>query len=85
MCIRDRDGTLCRSFTVRRSAGLACRGGEQWKLVMLTEAGEGEAGEYRQAGSAMPSAVLEAIDARIAGTTLDAQGEQAAKQRGWKR
>ncbi|MEV4783749.1 anti-sigma factor family protein [Burkholderia sp. LMU1-1-1.1] len=80
-----KDGALCRSFTVRQSAGLACRSGEQWKLVMMTEAGEGEAGEYRQAGSAMPSAVLEAIDARIAGTTLDAQAEQAAKQRGWKR
>lgn len=80
-----RDGALCRSFTMRQSAGLACRSGDQWKLVMMTEPAKGEAGAYRQAGSAMPSAVLEAIDARIAGTTLDAQGEQAAKQRGWKR
>ena len=83
-----KDGALCRSFTMRQSAGLACRSGEQWKLVMMTEAIQEEAGgtgEYRQAGSAMPPAVLEAIDARIAGTTLDAQGEQAAKLRGWKR
>jgi len=85
-----RDGALCRSFTTRLSAGLACRDGGEWKLVMMTEAGKGEAGkgetgDYRQAGSAMPPAVLEAIDARIAGATLDAQGEQAAKQRGWTR
>ena len=85
-----KDGALCRSFTMRQSAGIACRSGGQWKLVMMTEAGKGngeggEGGEYRQAGSAMPSAVLEAIDARIAGTTLDAQAELAAKQRGWKR
>ncbi|SEO53235.1 hypothetical protein SAMN05428959_109146 [Duganella sp. CF517] len=82
------DGALCRSFTMRQTAGLACRSGEQWKLVMTTEAGNGEGtqgGVYRQAGSAMPAAVLEAIDARIAGATLDAQGELAAKQRGWKR
>ncbi len=81
----DKDGALCRSFTMRQSAGLACRGGDQWRLVMMTEAAKGGSGDYRQAGSAMPPAVLEAIDARIAGTTLDAQGEQAAKQRGWKR
>lgn len=80
-----KDGALCRSFTMRQSAGLACRSGEQWELVMMTEAAKGTGGEYRQAGSAMPSAVLEAIDARIAGTTLDAQAELAAKQRGWKR
>jgi anti-sigma factor RsiW len=80
-----KDGALCRSFTMRQSAGLACRSGEQWKLVMMAEAGKGEAGEYRQAGSAMPSAVLEAIDARIAGTTFDAQAELAAKLRDWKR
>lgn len=80
-----KDGALCRSFTVRQSAGLACRSGEQWQVVMMTEAGEGAAGDYRQAGSAMPSAVLEAIDARIAGKTLDAQAEQAVRLRDWKR
>jgi anti-sigma factor RsiW len=79
------DGALCRSFTMRQSAGLACRSGEQWKLVMMTEPAKGQTGAYRQAGSAMPSAVLDAIDARIAGAALDAQAEQAARQRGWKR
>jgi hypothetical protein len=33
----------------------------------------------------MPPAVLEAIDARAAGSALDAQGEQAAAQQGWAR
>lgn len=80
-----KDGALCRSFTMSQTAGLACRSGDQWRLVMMTEADKGGSGEYRQAGSAMPSAVLEAIDARIAGATLDAQGEQAARQRGWRR
>ncbi|MEO5934322.1 MAG: hypothetical protein ABIQ08_12335 [Duganella sp.] len=84
----DKDGALCRSFTMGRTAGLACRGGDQWRVVVMTEADKAagdESGNYRQAGSAMPAAVLEAIDARIAGAALDAQGEQAAKQRGWRR
>jgi hypothetical protein len=79
------DGQLCRSFVAGESAGLACRSGEQWKLAMLAEVAKGAPGEYQQAGSAMPAAVLEAIDARIAGPALDAQAEQAARQRGWQR
>jgi hypothetical protein len=79
------DGQLCRSFVAGESAGLACRSGEQWKLAVLTEVAKGAPGEYQQAGSAMPAVVLEAIDARIAGPALDAQAEQAARQRGWQR
>lgn len=79
------DGQLCRSFVAGESAGLACRSGEQWKLAMLAEVAKGAPGEYQQAGSAMPAAVLEAIDARIAGPALDAPAEQAARQRDWQR
>ncbi|KQV79740.1 hypothetical protein ASD15_17035 [Massilia sp. Root351] len=78
------DGALCRSFIAGSAAGLACRSGDQWKLAVLAEAEQGASGDYRQAGSAMPPAVLEAIDARIAGPALDAQAEKAAQQRGWR-
>jgi hypothetical protein len=78
-----KDGTLCRSFSIGTAAGLACRSGAQWRLPVLAEAEQGTAGEYRQAGSAMPAPVLEAIDARIAGPALDAEGERAARQDGW--
>jgi len=78
------DGALCRSFIAGSAAGLACRSGEQWKLAVLAEAEKSASGDYRQAGSAMPAAVLEAIDARIAGPALDAQAEKAAQQRGWR-
>lgn len=80
-----RDGALCRSFTMGQAAGLACRAGGEWKLPVLAEADKATAGDYRQAGSAMPAAVLDAIDARIAGQALDAKGERAAQQRGWAR
>jgi hypothetical protein len=79
------DGQLCRSFVAGEAAGLACRSGEQWKLAVLAEVAKGAPGEYQQAGSTMPAVVLEAIDARIAGPALDAQAEQAARQRGWRR
>ena len=79
------EGALCRSFTAGSAAGLACRSNGQWKLAVLAEAPKGTAGDYRQAGSTMPAAVLDAIDARIAGQALDAQAEQAARERGWRR
>jgi hypothetical protein len=78
-----KDGSLCRSFIMNDTAGLACRNGNAWQVPVIAEAAGATAGEYRQAGNAMPPAVLDAIDARIAGQALDAQGEQDAVRRGW--
>lgn len=79
-----RDGAYCRGFVMGASAGLACREGGQWLIPVLAEAEREAAGGYRQAGSALPPAVLDAIDARIAGKPLDAAGEAAARDRGWR-
>lgn len=84
----SREGQYCRTFAMSAAAGLACRSGSEWRIPVLAEAGAaGAAGEgaYRQAASAMPTAVLEAIDARAAGPSLDAKAEQAAAKRGWTR
>jgi hypothetical protein len=78
-----RDGAYCRGFVMGSSAGLACREGGQWRIPVLAEAEQTAAGGYRQAGSALPPAVLDAIDARIADKPLDAAGEEAARARGW--
>jgi hypothetical protein len=78
-----RDGAYCRGFVMGSSAGLACREGGQWRIPVLAEAAQEAAGGYRQAGSALPPAVLDAIDARIADKPLDAAGEEAARARGW--
>ena len=80
-----RDGQYCRTFDMGAAAGLACRAGGGWSIPVLVEGQGGAQGEYRQAGSAMPPAVLEAVDARAVGTSLDAKAEQAAAQRGWTR
>ncbi|MES2759176.1 MAG: hypothetical protein V4693_17525 [Pseudomonadota bacterium] len=42
-------------------------------------------GAYQQAGSALPAAVSDAIDARLAGQTLDGEAEQQARRKGWQR
>jgi hypothetical protein len=78
-----RDGAYCRGFVMGASAGLACREGGQWRIPVLAETEREATGGYRQAGSALPPAVLDAIDARIAGKPLDAAGEEAARARKW--
>ncbi|RJG15714.1 hypothetical protein [Massilia cavernae] len=81
----SKDGGYCRSFIMGSAAGLACRNGGEWKVSLVTESTAVAGGEYRQAGVEMPATVLDAIDARISGRTLDAKAEEAARSRGWKR
>jgi anti-sigma factor RsiW len=76
-------GQYCRSFQLGSTAGLACREGGEWRIPVLAQDAQNGQAAYRQAGSAMPAAVLEAIDERIAGTSLDAAAERAARARGW--
>ncbi|TFW33436.1 anti-sigma factor family protein [Massilia horti] len=80
-----KDGSYCRSFTIGSAGGLACRSGGQWRVPVLAEGDAEQGGAYRQAGSAMPAAVLDAIDQRIAGRTLDAERERAVRAQGWTR
>ena len=81
---KARDGNYCRSFTLReaKTAGLACHANGEWQ-VASTAAAEIPAGQMQQAGSAMPAAVLAAIDARIAGDALNATDEDVARLAGW--
>jgi len=83
-----RSGSYCRSFVLEREAplaGLACRDGDAWKLQLVAPAAKPESGGgYRMAASALPPALLKAIDEQIQGAPLDAPAEQAARQRGWR-
>ena len=80
-----KDGNYCRSFMLPKMAGLACRSGDAWHIPVMASAAAGSPGAYRQASSAMPAAVLDAIDERIAGKALDANAERAAATQGWQR
>ncbi|WP_440984655.1 anti-sigma factor family protein [Xanthomonas sontii] len=86
LSFRDRDGHYCRTFAMpRASAGLACQRDGAWRVELLVPAGENnDGGGMRMAASPMPAAVLQAVDARIAGEALDADGEQRARARGWR-
>lgn len=77
------DGSYCRTFSLGASAGLACREDGAWRIPVLAQA-ERQDTAYRQAGAALPTAVLEAVDARIAGATLDGAAERKARDSGWK-
>lgn len=86
LSFRDRDGHYCRTFAMpRASAGLACQRDGAWRVELRVPAGENhDGGGMRMAASPMPAAVLQAVDARIAGEALDADGEQQARAHGWR-
>ncbi len=86
LSFRDGDGRYCRAFRLgqAKTAGLACRDAQGWSLPVLARDGESTQGALRQAASPLPAAVLDAVDARIQGDALDAAGEQAARNAGWR-
>lgn len=87
LTFRDAAGHYCRSFAVEDSqplAGLACReSGGNWKVPMVLES-TAQAGELRQASTAIPAAVLAEATARMNGDPLDAAEERRARDAGWR-
>lgn len=84
LSFRDKAGSLCRGFTEKADAGIACRDSEGWAIRMRGAAGGAERGDYRQAGSA-DAAVMAAAQDLAAGDAFDADQEAAAIAGGWKR
>lgn len=82
-------GEHCRTFVIRDTGslgGLACRKNDAWEVAVLATApaaGTETGAAYRQASS-MPAAVVTAVEQRIQGEPLDASGEAAAREKGWK-
>lgn len=81
---RDHEGDWCRTFLAAEAgyAGLACRQGDAWRLEALARS-EAQSGQLRTASSAIPDAVLAAVDATAAGDPLDAEAEARARDTGW--
>jgi hypothetical protein len=80
---RDSAGAVCRSFTGKRSSGLACRDGQDWRLKGLFAAPEQPGGDYRMAAGADPN-LAALIDSSISGDAFDAVQEKSAQARGWR-
>lgn len=81
---KAKDGRYCRSFSGDRSAGLACRDSDGAWVVQTLVATQPSTGGMRQAASALPAAVLEAVDAAMAGEALSAEQEMAARDNRWR-
>jgi anti-sigma-K factor RskA len=84
---RAKSGQYCRSFTMRSGdalAGLACREDDAWRIDVLAR-GDSASGDYQQASSALPPAVLSAVEQQIEGEPLDAASESRARQSNWQR
>ncbi|MGZ9098643.1 MAG: hypothetical protein ACXW3O_02980 [Brevundimonas sp.] len=85
LTFRDAGGRWCRTFQSGQAgvAGLACRNGETWTLQALAPF-QPAAGELRTASADLPAPVLAAVDAALAGETLDAAAETRARDAGWR-
>ena len=85
LTFKARDGSYCRSFALSAggTTGLACRMGERWQIP-VTASADAAGGDFRQAAGAIPPAVMQAIEARIAGDALTAPDETKARDAGWK-
>ena len=79
---RDDGGALCRGYSAKAAAGIACHDDKGWKLKVRGAAGEQQVTQYRQAGSS-DSDVLATAQDMAAGPALDAGEEQAARSEGW--
>ncbi len=82
LSFRDKDGGYCRSFAARHIGGIACRGGDGWRLRYATPASQEVAGDYRMAGDDAVKAAV--VDGMISGDPLDSAGERKARATGWK-
>lgn len=88
LSFRAKDGRYCRTFETAGAAdalaGVACRDSRGWAVATLQAAPRETAGAYQMAGSTMPDAVRNAVDDMIVGEPLDAAGEKAARDKGWR-
>jgi len=86
LTFRDGDDRWCRTFRSGQAgmAGLACREDDRWTIRALAPAGA-DGGDLRTAAADIPAPVLAAVDAAIAGETLDAAAEVRARDAGWRR
>ncbi|MFO6447921.1 zf-HC2 domain-containing protein [Erythrobacter sp. NE805] len=75
------EGDLCRAYRSGAEGGIACRDAAGWKIERRFALDGAPAGQFRQAGS--EADLMAAAQDMAAGGALDAEGEAAARKRGW--
>ncbi|PVM93333.1 anti-sigma factor [Caulobacter endophyticus] len=85
LTFKSQAGRWCRTFQGQDQAGVACRADGAWRVLASSPATTPPAGgEYRQAASETPAAVMSVVDGMIAGVPLDAAGEAQALKSNWR-
>ncbi|RHW19077.1 anti-sigma factor [Sphingomonas gilva] len=80
LSFRARDGRYCRSYEQAEAAGIACREDDGWTQRHWIAVPRQDT-QYRQAGA---NGIAAAAQAMMAGEPLDAAGERAAREAGWR-
>lgn len=80
---RDRTGADCRTFRDGGTGGIACHRSGFWVITTLVASASEPSGPYRMAGSEMPDAVRQAVQASIVDRPYDAAAEARARALGW--
>ena len=83
LTFRDLSGAVCRTFTDKSAAGLACRDRTDWRILGVFQATEGQGTDYRMAAGA-DSRLLDLVGEQMRGEPFSAAEEQAAQKRGWR-
>lgn len=82
LTFRNKGGTICRSFSLKASSGLACRDDGAWHVRGTFADTSGE-GDYRMAAGP-DQRLVELVDKERATEPFDAVQEAAAKARSWR-
>ena len=83
LSFEDQGGQFCRAYSGVSGGGIACRDDEGWRIERRSEGSEAASTDFRMAG-ADDGAILAEAQEMAAGPALDAAGEQAARDRGWR-
>lgn len=76
-------GRACRTFDAPELAGVACRLGDRWRVLVTAPGGSARgAGGYRQAGVS-DAVVMQVAQDMMSGEPLDAAAERRARDGGW--
>ena len=84
LSFRGEEGEYCRAFSGADGGGIACRDEAGWKLEAVGEGSGAAMTEYRMAGAG-DGEILALAQEMAAGPAFDAEAEEAARSRGWRR
>ena len=83
LSFENQGGQFCRAYSGVSGGGIACRLEKGWRIERRSEGSEAASTDFRMAG-ADDGAILAQAQEMAAGPALDAAGEQAARERGWR-